>query len=204
MFSWLRYSFFPIIYLRIKYGKNLKSKLFFDFGIPILLISLLHIASVLLSNEWPNVSEETLGSILGFLTLSFPFYVASLTAVSTFPSSVLDETFIGGKSQQATLWTYNIDEERYKNDPLSRRQFMAYMFGYLSFSSFLLLAFVIVDSGFDFSSSLTSTFPDISNILFPAMNFLMWVLLANIFMVTLMALRFLIARVSITKPKTPS
>lgn len=200
MISWLRYSFFPVIYLRIRYGKSLNSKLFFDVGIPIVLIAVLHISSIVLAKEWPNVSSETLKSILGFLTLSFPFYVASLTAISTFPSNILDEKFIGGENQQATLIKYNADEERYRPEALSRREFMAYMFGYLSFTSLLLLAIIIIDGGFGFSAAIANSFPIASSYVFPVLNFLLWVVLANIFFVTLMALRFLIARVSISHP----
>lgn len=198
MISWLRYSFFPITYLRIRYGKKLKSKFFFDFGIPIILIFILYFSSLVLAQEWPKVSSGTLKSILGFLTLAFPFYVASLTAVSTFPSDVLDKPFVGGDNQKATLKIYNADEERDRPETLSRRQFMAYMFGYLSFTSLLLLAIIIVDGGFGFSNSIANSFPSAAVYIFSVMNFFLWAILANIFFVTLMALRFLIARVSIS------
>lgn len=191
MKSWLKYLLQPLNYLAIRYEKGTRSKLFLDFIAPILTACILYLFSYLINKKLPDLTTVTIDKILSFLTLAFPFYVASLTAVSTFPSAELDKKLEGDKNKQATLKKWNNDEQRDKPEILSRRRFIAYMFGYLSLVSLMMIVLVVFDRGFNISNFVYILPEKISFILIHLANFLFWTLLLNIIFVTLMALRFL-------------
>lgn len=126
----LRQLFSPLNYLRM-YGNNVKS--WYDWKIPMLFTFLSILPMVVF--EWsPEVfSEKGLVSQgTELLKMLIGFYIASLAAVSTFPSSVMDQK-IAGKGL-----TLDVKRQGRKlTIPLSRRRMLSYLFGYLSFISIL-------------------------------------------------------------------
>ncbi|GIU32792.1 hypothetical protein TUM3792_45490 [Shewanella sp. MBTL60-007] len=70
--------------------------------------------------------KGVLESISGFLQVLVGFYIAALGAIATFPNKNIDELTDG--------IPIKLD-----NEEITRRQFLSYMFGYLAFTSFILV-----------------------------------------------------------------
>ena len=123
----LRQLLTPINYLRIKSSDG--SKVVIDWLVPAFIaigicVGWLYYPSVIrLAGSGGLV--ESVGALMQVLV---GFYVASLAAVATFQSSSLDENVIG-----MTL----------KGAPIKRRQFLAYLFGYLALLSLVLFVLML-------------------------------------------------------------
>jgi preprotein translocase subunit SecG len=76
-----------------------------------------------------GISNSYITGLTSILVVLGGFFVASLTLVATAPSAVLDTPLLG--HPQITLGS--------SNRILSRRAFLCYLFGYLSFSCFCLV-----------------------------------------------------------------
>lgn len=167
----------PLIYLKIKH----EQKRFIDFYVP----SLIGAIALLLIDISPvpiNIIGQ--GSLVahvnGLLQMLIGFFVASLAAVATFQRDGMDEVMQG----EAPLLN---DEE------VTRRQYICYMFGYLAFVS-LGVYFVtgIVDLSLGAWAIIFGTWYTI--VKWFAL-YLYLVVVANIFITTLLALHFLTDRI---------
>jgi hypothetical protein len=133
----------PCNYLRIKQGDTLlQSKAVYDFVLPIILTVATSAIGLALSTPLSlNKHPGLVKSITDLLALLIAFYMAALAAVATFQRDGLDNSMAGSP---ATL-RRNHKESGYKfNQILSYRQFIAYLFGYLSFLSLLLFTFLVL------------------------------------------------------------
>lgn len=133
----IRQLFVPIRYLQIKQGKGIfSSKFTYDFTIPFVL-SVVSILTVSLLSISLGVFSNTglVSSIVNLLSLFTAFFIAALAAVSTFDRKGLDEIM---KGQPAVLELVNRRNENPER-PLTHRQFICYLFGYLSFISILFI-----------------------------------------------------------------
>jgi len=128
----------PMRYLRISQGNGLfKSKLTYDLVIPV------GLAAVSTSLTW--YLSATLGmfstsglvpGLINLLNLMIAFFIAALAAVATFDKPSLDEDMKGDPAV-LTLRTAKGEKRLHK---LTNRQFICYIFGYLSFASIMLIA----------------------------------------------------------------
>jgi hypothetical protein len=128
----------PLRYLRISQGDGLfKSKLTYDLIIPLILAATSTGAIWALSASLGMFSETGLvPGILNLLNLMIAFFIAALAAVATFDKPSLDE---GMKGDPAVL-TLRTSKGATRLHMLTNRQFICYVFGYLSFSSIMLIA----------------------------------------------------------------
>jgi len=112
----------PARYLRIK--SETHKKLVIDYAFPVLMALVTTVAwgwrPDLLSMGGPSGIVTGVSSLIQVLV---GFYVATLAAVATFPTSSLDQP-----TNRITL----------KKKPLMRRRFLAYLFGYLALLSLFL------------------------------------------------------------------
>ncbi len=196
MLSWIRYLLQPLAYLKIRYGEGTKSKLFLDVFAPLILTVILYLLSFLINKDLPEITTEIIDEILKFLTFAFPFYVASLTAVSTFSSKSLEKVFGSKEKDQATLKSWSNDNQRWEKEPLTRRKYTSYMFGYLSVVTLILIFILVFDKFFKISNFQTFLPSEVIPWMINTVNFLFWAVILNIVFVTLMALKFLISSVA--------
>lgn len=127
----------PLRYLRIEQGRGLlHSKRTYDFVIPGLVGVLAALGSNRLSLHFRFFSGEGLAAdIISLLNLLIAFFIAALAAVATFDRPGLDETM---KGDPAILRRKNRRAVTVEL-ALTHRQFVCYLFGYLSFASIGLL-----------------------------------------------------------------
>lgn len=126
----LKILFTPLNYLRIKHS----SKKWFDYIYPIsisLIIYLIFTFSPLSINLIGD--KGLIPGINGLLQILIGFYIAALAAVSTFGGAHIDKELSGEK---ATLKVSRAGED--KTIVLTRRKFISYLFGFLSFTSIVL------------------------------------------------------------------
>lgn len=139
---WLRQLLVPARYLRIRHGEDLlHSKVVYDWILPIAaasaiwgLFSWLGLSlSVFADSELPK-------RLIDLLVLMIVFYMAALAAVSTFDREGIDTPLRG---DDALLWIQNPDTGEYYDKRLTYREFISYLFGYLSFLSLCMYVFVV-------------------------------------------------------------
>jgi len=133
----------PCNYLRIKQGESLlESKAVYDFLLPAILSIATVCFSLFLSISLSLSDHPALvKSITDLLALLIAFYMAALAAVATFQRDGLDNDMAGSP---ATLSRISSDDGRKIIQTLSYRQFIAYLFGYLSFLSLILFSFLVL------------------------------------------------------------
>jgi len=133
----------PMSYLRIRHGDGLfASKRFYDFVLPTGLAALTCAVFYCLEIPLSIFShEELVKRITDILVLMIVFYMAALAAVATFERKGIDERL---KDEDALLWVRHHDGGEWVERTLSYRQFISYLFGYLSFLSLCLYMFITV------------------------------------------------------------
>jgi len=139
----LRQLSVPINYLRIRHGDTLfRSKAVYDFVLPIILTL---VTCVIF--WWLGISQrifdhkDLVKQLTDLLALMIVFYMAALAAVATFDRKGIDDPLKGG---DALLRARHHDTGEAIDRKLSYRQFISYLFGYLSFLSLCLYIFIIV------------------------------------------------------------
>lgn len=126
-----RQLFTPLNYIRIRRGTV---KMWYDWYMPIaisgMVVLILSLSGWKINTFGPGGLIE---QVVELLKMLIGFYIASLAAVATFPSAVLDQGLAGN---QATLATQRRGSAI--TISLSRRRFLSYLFGYLAFMSLVL------------------------------------------------------------------
>jgi len=89
--------------------------------------------------------EGMMSDVKSLLQLLIAFFIAALAAVSTFQNEYMQEDLSG---QPAKLNAWSVDDECFKDFILSRRQFVCYLFGYLSFISIFIFILISLSQGF--------------------------------------------------------
>ena len=127
----------PVRYLRIAQGGGpLTSKATYDFTLPAA-ASLLATAAV----WWFSLSlglyaaDGFIPGIINLLNLLIAFFIAALAAVATFDRPGLDDRMKG----EPAIMKRRDSKGLVRGHILTHRQFICYLFGYLSFSSIMLL-----------------------------------------------------------------
>lgn len=121
----------PLRYVLIRH----RAKVLYDLALP-LALTMSITALLLLPAHAPAVfgKDGYLASLQNLLTILGGFFVAALTLITTASLPILKEP-VGGVASPI------LSSEA---APLSRKRFLAYLFGYLATSSFLLVAMTIV------------------------------------------------------------
>ncbi|MFM5546042.1 hypothetical protein ACET7K_07915 [Aeromonas veronii] len=163
-------------------------KRWFDFGLPLLFttISIL-IIYVFLPQPISFIGKDSVISLSnGILQILSGFYIASMAAVATFNREGMDDLMEG--SDVPTL----------RREPLSRRSFLSYLFGYLAFMSIVMY---FAGGLTQLASSTVHTFcvqyPFWKVTLAAAYLLMLW----NILFTTILGMHFLIDRIHRSKPK---
>lgn len=121
----------PLKYLTITY----RQKVWYDFVWPIALGAGMTWLIVFWATPSPIFGKDGyLASLQNLLTILGGFFIAALTLITTADIAILKEPVSG------------TNPPRLPNEatPLSRKRFLAYLFGYLATSSFLLVAAALV------------------------------------------------------------
>jgi hypothetical protein len=132
----------PFRYLRIRYGHGaFRSKFVYDWVLPIVLSAISVYLSLTYAEHAKLFSEHSLiGAFNKLLEILVAFYIVALAAVATFdPGGSLDTKM---KGEPATLVLVYARSGKI-NKELTRRQFVCYLFGYLSTLSLLVYVTVI-------------------------------------------------------------
>lgn len=129
----MRHSFymitFPLAYWRVRHASKWK----FDVVIPIILSVVCMFCLYCFTRDAQiNGAGGFLGSVLELFQILVGFYIASLTAISTFPNSSLDEVMAGVPPKLKITEDGNTEDLE-----LTRRRFLALLFGYLAFASLI-------------------------------------------------------------------
>jgi hypothetical protein len=133
----------PLNYLRIKHGRGIfHSKMTYDFVLPIIFSALTWLAFWFLDIPLRIFSNPDMTTrITDLLQLMIVFYMAALAAVATFERRGIDKPLKGG---DAILHIRHHDGGGKRPKILSHREFICYLFGYLSFLSLVLFMFLTI------------------------------------------------------------
>lgn len=139
----------PANYLRIRNGHGLfHSKRMYDLVLPVTFAAATCVYFGWLSISFAVFDHPVLVKrISDLLTLMIAFYMAALAAVATFDRKGIDNELDG---DPALLSVRNPDpdaKEKRIDKSLSYRQFISYLFGYLSFLSLILYVFILAFDG---------------------------------------------------------
>jgi hypothetical protein len=135
----------PMRYLKI----SNRQKRLVDFVIPIIIAILTCLISYFLPKPIALLGDKgMIDSVSGFMQVLTGFYIAALGAIATFPNPNIDSPTDGIPLKLG-------------DKVLSRRQFLSYMFGFLSFVSFILVFFskIIISAGSNIELLLSSFNP---------------------------------------------
>jgi hypothetical protein len=120
----------PLSYLRIKRQDKVTDELIIPGTLTIVLVGVLY----LFAGKIPIFSEKgVISVIVGYLQIVSGFYIASLAAVATFNKDSMDKTMPG-----IPVVLPSRRKRKGKPEALSRRRFLCFLFGYLSFASLIL------------------------------------------------------------------
>ncbi|MDE1489063.1 hypothetical protein KKI90_22850 [Xenorhabdus bovienii] len=175
--------FTPISYLRIKHPE----KRYFDFILPVITSLILISIIGLLPKTIAIIGKDSLISLVnGILQILSGFYIASMAAVSTFQKKGMDDVMRGSAP---TL----------RDEELTRRKFLAYLFGYLAFMS---IAMYFVGGA---TQLMHSSIKEMSLLSLPFMkNFLLFIYLiaiCNIIYTTTLGMFFMIDKMHDEEPE---
>ncbi len=138
----IRQLFSPMKYLSIRHGDDLfHSKRVYDYVLPLTLTLGTCATFYYLKLEFSILDKaDSVKRILDLLALMIVFYLAALAAVATFDRKGIDTLLRGG---DALLAVRSHDGGKYIDIKLTYRQFISYLFGYLSFLSLCLYVTII-------------------------------------------------------------
>jgi hypothetical protein len=133
----------PFRYLRIRYGHGLlRSKFVYDWVIPLILSVLTVWLSLTYSPHAKMFAEKSLiGAFQKLLEILVPFYIVALAAVAAFDAGgALDQKMKGSSAIIALRHSDGITRDK----ELTRRQFICYLFGYLSTASLVVYITILI------------------------------------------------------------
>lgn len=203
---WLKQLCVPINYLRIRSGRDwLHSKRVYDFVLPIVLAALTCAYFRWLGISFAIFNHPVLiKRISDLLTLMIVFFMAALAAVATFDREGIDEPLEG---EPATLKVQNTENARQRiTKILTYRQFISYLFGYLSFLSLVLYVYIMVcDDGWKklehYFKSVRWLYGILTDYVDPLLTFVLFTALWQLIITSLLGIYFLTERIqSLSKP----
>lgn len=188
----------PVNYLRIRHGDTLfRSKAVYDFVFPIIFTGFTYGVFA-----WLGLSlaifmhEELVKRLTDLLALTIVFYLAALAAVATFDRKGIDDPLKGG---DAILRVRHHDTGEVIDKALSYRQFISYLFGYLSFLSLCLYIIITVFTvgwpEFEKHFECARGYCILTNIVDPVIFCLIFVAVWQLIFTSLLGIYFLTARI---------
>lgn len=123
--------FVPLQYLKIAHPEKWK----FDYGLPLFLAAFF--ALPLISHDFVKDalgSLDIVGKLSSFLGVLTGFFIAALAAVATFGKQEMDDPMPG---EPPVRLEHKVNTETYFEN-LSRRRFLSFLFGYMSFLTLVL------------------------------------------------------------------
>ena len=169
--------FKPLGYWKIKHGE----KRWFDWILPVCMALAATYVLGCLPKPIVLIGDKSLISLVnGLLQILSGFYIASMAAVATFQKDGMDDK-LDGKS--VTL----------NGKPVSRRQFLTYLFGYLAYMSILMY----FAGGFAqlAHSSLSTWLSEMNQLIKPTIVFCYFFFIFNILCTTVLGMHFMIDRI---------
>ena len=197
----------PMNYLRIRHGSGFfSSKLTYDLVIPFALTTITCWTFRALGVELaPFAHPVMMKRLTDLLALMIVFYMAALAAVATFERKGIDR---GLKDEDATLSVRHHDGGHFVTKKLSYRQFVSYLFGYLSFLSLCLYIFIVFTEVFwpqleRHFSKVTNVTWALTKIVDPAIFFVLFFLVWQLVVTSLLGIYFLTERIqTLNDPET--
>lgn len=199
MFWAVRQLTVPAKYLRIRHGENLlHSKKVYDWIIPIVIVLVVCAIFFWLGIPFSILDQPELSKrLIDLLVLMIVFYMAALAAVSTFDRKGIDTLL---QDQDALLWTQNSETGEYFDKKLTYREFISYLFGYLSFLSLVLYVFIVALSvvwpvllkHFKDNATISEI---IANVVDPAIFLVVFGVMAQLVITSLLGIYFLTERI---------
>jgi len=183
----------PLRYLRIEQGSGLfRSKLSYDLVLPALLAASSTAVTYRLGAQLGLFATAGLiPGIIDLLNLMIAFFIAALAAVATFDKPSLDEAMKG----EPAILKLRSARGGTRLHPLTNRQFICYLFGYLSFASIILIAALYIAR--QIGPSLIGAYPLLpwAKLTIKLLGtFLLFMVLWQIFVTTLLGIYFLCDR----------
>ena len=136
-----------------------------------------------------DIFKSIVVALSALLQIMPGFYIAALAAISTFNGPNMD-TELSGASVKLRAWENGELSER----PLSRRRFLAYLFGYLSFLSLMLFIGGIVLLKINPTVFLTF-WPTFASVVNKIIFFFFLFFFSQMFILTLLGLFYLVDRI---------
>ncbi|UDF05217.1 hypothetical protein [Asticcacaulis sp. AND118] len=197
----------PCKYLAIKEGRGLfESKAVYDFILPLAATAVTggftsYIGQKLAIHAHPGLA----GSLSDLLALLIAFYMAALAAVATFTREGIDNP-LPGEGAEIKRWNNDASEKRWT--PLTYRQFISYLFGYLSFGSLVAFGLLLfLTKGWPYIEKKVSTVYKVDAVWFATadatwfllISFLLWQLI----FISCLGIYFLAERMQNLSPQNP-
>ena len=192
MFFWTTELLAPFFYLRVKTGDGgLTRKIFIDIILPAILSAITVFLSKILDIEYSFLGENGLfHSFSTAFQIFAAFFIAALAAVATFDRKGLD-TNLKGDSAWITQWS-NSKQAMVRRE-ITRRMYICYLFSYLSG---ICLFFVIILPfssiyGAAIGQHIKKSSESLYSILFLGFEYIFYFCVWSIFLLSLVAIRFL-------------
>lgn len=184
----------PITFFSIQHGENNSRGKIYSFWTPAILAIIFTLIQMLKASPELIVKENGIFATLSPLfSLFAAFFIAALAAIATFQNGEIDKEMNSG-DQSRTFIERNNSFGDPQNIYLSRRQYLCYLFGYLSFATIIFVLtvslFVIFkDVLFIKNSTILLTLNTI-------LIFSFWFMLVQILLLTLLGLGFLTEKIN--------
>ena len=184
----------PTTFFTIRHGENNSRNKVYNFVIPGLFACLFTCIQMFKSSPLLIVKDKGIFDTLSPLfSLFAAFFIAALAAVATFQNGEIDKEMKSGDKSR-TFFERNNSFGEPQNIYLSRRQYLCYLFGYLSFAT---IVFVL-------TVSLFTIFKDVAIlnnstglfILNSFLTFSFWFMMVQILLLTLLGLGFLTEKIN--------
>lgn len=174
----------PLKYLLIRY----RQKVWFEGVLPVLIGAGLTWLILWYSQSAPVFGKDGyLASLQNLLTILGGFFIAALTLITTADIAIIREPVSGPSPPRLPN----------EDAPLSRKRFLAYLFGYLATSSFLLVAATLVAN--ILAPSLSKSLTTQAKIIVEAVGlgvFNIW--LAHVFVSTMLGMYYFTERLQVS------
>ncbi len=189
----------PAKYLKIRHGdKLLKSKKVYDWILPIAASGIICAVFYSLDMSFSIFDQPELPKrLIDLLVLMIVFYMAALAAVSTFDRKGIDEPLRG---DDALIWSQDPESGDYYDKKLTYREFISYLFGYLSFLSLCMYVFIVamsviwpeVEKCFRSNATISWVITDIFD---PIIFFLVFGVVSQLVITSMLGIYFLTERI---------
>ena len=184
----------PLTFFSIRHGQNNSRSKIYNFFTPAALATIFAGVQMVKSSPVLIVKERGIFDTLSPLfSLFAAFFIAALAAIATFQNGEIDKEMKSGDKSR-TFFEKNNSFGEPENIYLSRRQYLCYLFGYLSFATIIFVLTVSLFVIFKDVSVIQNSI--ILLILNSILTFSFWFMLIQILLLTLLGLGFLTEKIN--------